>query len=335
MKPAGARAAMLGLITAYRQSACVFVAAELGLADLLAQGPRDTAELAAATGADQGSLRRLLRALVAMEVLEDAGGDRFQLTEVGEELKSGRLRGAARFFGWDTQWRAWGAFQHSVMTGERAFDHVFGMRNWDYYIANPGAGRRFDEAMNAMTQGLAARLVGAYDFSRFGLVVDVGGGDGTLIREILGSHPAVRAILYDRPDVVDRARPRLAAAGVLDRCQVVGGDFREGVPAGADAYVMKSILHDWDDAGSEQLLRRVRAAVAPGGHLLVIERVLPERPGPQDLEALTSDLNMMVANGGRERTEAEFADLLGRGGFGLQRVVPTGTTQSVLEAVPL
>ncbi len=324
---------MLGLITAYRQSACVHVAAELGIADLLSDGPRGTPELAAASGAHEGSLRRLLRALVAMEVLEDLGGDRFQLTPVGDELKSGRLRGAARFFGGDTQWRAWGAFQHSVMTGERAFDHVFGMRNWDYYAGHPEAGRRFDDAMNSMTQGLAARLVAAYDFSRFGVVVDVGGGDGTLLREILGAHPGVRGILYDRPDVVGRARPKLEGAGLLDRCQVVGGDFLEGVPEGADAYVLKSIVHDWDDAGSLQLLRRVRAAMAPGRHLVVIDRVLPERPGPEDLEALTSDLNMMVANGGRERTEAEFADLFGRGGFRLERVVATGTPNSVLEAV--
>jgi orsellinic acid C2-O-methyltransferase len=327
------RRAMLRLITAYRMSACVHVAAELGLADLLAEGARTSAELAGQTGAHEPSLRRLLRALVAMEALEEAGG-RFQLTAVGEELRSERLRGAARFFAGRNEWEPWGALQHSVMTGERAFDHVYGMRNWDYYVRHPDAGARFDAAMNSMTSGQAERIVAAYDFSRLGTVVDVGGGDGTLLAEILRANPGLQGVLYDREDVIARAAGRLERMGLSDRCRLVGGDFLQSVPGGADAYVMKSILHDWDDAGVKQIVGRCREAGGPAAPLLVLERVLPATVSPEALEALTSDLNMMVANGGMERTEAEFRELLGAGGYRLQRVVPTGTVQSVLEAVP-
>lgn len=300
------------------------MAAELGLADRLADAPQTGAELAAATGAHPQALRRLLRALVAMEVLAEVDG-RFRLTPVGEELREGRQKGAARFYGGDPNWGAWGALTHSIMTGERGFDHVFGMRNWEYYKSHPEAAARFDAAMHAMTGGIAAGIVAAYDFSRFGLVVDVGGGDGTLLAEILRANPGVRGLLFDRPDVVARAQPGLES---------VGGSFLERVPEGGDAYLMKSIIHDWEDTEGVQILRRCREAMTPAARLLLVERVLPERIGPDDLEAMLGDLNMLTGPGGRERTEAEFSALLREGGFALQRVVPTGTYMSVLEAIP-
>jgi O-methyltransferase domain/Dimerisation domain len=324
---------MLRLVNSYRITAFLHVAAELGLADLLAEEAKTSADLARATGAHEPSLRRLLKALAAMEVLEEEGG-RFRLTPLGEELRSVRLRDFARFFGWKTQWAAWGEFQHSVMTGERAFDHVFGMPNWDYYVQHPDAGARFDAAMNAMTSGQAERIVAAYDFSQFGTVVDVGGGDGTLLAEILRANPGVWGVLYDRPDVVARARPRLEAMGLSARCRLEGGNFLERVPEQPDAYVMKSILHDWDDEGVKQIVSRCREAGGARARLVVVERVLPDTVSPDALEALASDLNMMVSNGGMERTEAEYREVLGAGGYRLQRVLPTGTVQSVLEAVP-
>lgn len=315
----------MALIVAYRAGACVHAAAELGLPDLLAPRPQTADELAAATGANRNALHRLLRALVALEVLAQ-DGDRFQLTPMGEELRESRLGGAARFFGREPVWGTWGALKHSVLTGERAFDHVHGMRNWEYYKSHPEAAARFDGAMRAMTSGISPAVAGAYDFSRFRVVVDVGGGDGTLLAEILRAHPGVRGILFDRPDVVARAQqPAL---------EKIGGNFMEKVPEGGDAYLMKSIIHDWDDAEALQILRRCREAMRDDATLLVVERVLPETIGPADLEALLGDLNMLTGPGGRERTEAEFADLLQGAGLRLQRVVPTGTPWNILEAIP-
>jgi O-methyltransferase/methyltransferase family protein len=303
----------------------VYVAAELGLADLLAERPQTADQLATATRAHPAALKRLLKALVALELLEQ-NGDLFQLTPVGQELRDGRLRGAARFFGGHPVWGTWGGLKHSIMTGERAFDHVHGMRSWEYYKSHPEAAQRFDAAMHALTGGIATGIVTSYDFSRFPVVVDVGGGDGTLLAEIVRANPGVRGILFDRPDVIERAgQPEL---------EKIGGDFLQKVPPGGDAYVMKSIIHDWADAEAIVILQRCREAMRDGACLLLVERVLPEVIGPADLEALLGDLNMLTGPGGLERTEAEFAELLRESGFRLEKVVPTGTVMSVLEAAP-
>ena len=300
-------------------------AAELGIADLLAEGAKSSDELARATGAHPQALHRLLRALAAMEVLAEGGG-RFSLTPIGEEMRSERQAGSARFYGYETNWLAWGSLLHSILTGERAFDHVHGMRNWDYYRQHPDAAARFDAAMRAMTSGLAPAIARAYDFSRFAVVVDVGGGDGTLLAEIVRAHPNVRGVLFDRPDVVKRARqPSL---------EKVGGNFLDRVPDGGDAYLMKSIIHDWADDEAVHILRKCREVIQPGAMLLLIERVLPARATPEDLETFLADINMLAGPGGRERTEAEFRELLAAGGFRLERVVPTGTFMSVLESSP-
>jgi hypothetical protein len=313
------------LVIGYRTTACLYAAAELGIGDLLAAGPRTSQDLAQATGAHPRALHRLLRALAAMEVLVEED-DRFRLTAVGEELRSDRQGGSVRFFGYETNWMVWGSFLHSVMTGERAFDHVHGMRNWDYYRTHPDAAARFDAAMRAMTSGWAPAIARAYDFSRFAVVVDVGGGDGTLLAEIIRRHPSARGVLFDRPDVVERAQqPRL---------EKVGGSFLEKVPEGGDAYVMKSVIHDWPDEEAVAILRKCREAMTSAARLLVIERVLPARATPDHLEAFLGDVNMLAGPGGRERTEAEFRELLAAGGFWLERVVPTGTAMSVLESSP-
>jgi SAM-dependent methyltransferase len=315
----------LGLVQAYRLSACLFVAAELGIGDLLADGPRTSDQLADATGAQPQALRRLLRALVGMEVLAE-DGVAFRLTPVGEELRSDRMRGAPRFFGAKTNWVSWSSLLHSVMTGERAFDHAHGMRNWDYYRQHPEAAARFDAGMRAITSNLAPAIAAAHDFSRFGVIIDVGGGDGTLLAEIVRRYPHVRGVLFDRPDVVERARqPTL---------EKVGGNFLERVPDGGDAYLMKSIIHDWEDEEAAVILRRCRDAMTHAARLLLVERVLPERITAESLEALMADIMMMAGPGGRERTEAEFRELLRAGGFELERVVPTGTFMSVLESSP-
>ncbi len=325
--------AAIRLISAYRVARLIGVIVELGIPDRIASGPQDAEALAAATGVHAPSLHRALRLLVAAEVLEEDDQGRFGLTAVGDELRSGRLGALARFYGATFHWEAWTRADHSIRTGERSFDFVHGMRNWDYLAKYPDAGAVFDAAMSANTLGVAKAVVSAYDFSRFRVVADVGGGDGTLLAEILEAFPSVQGVLFDLAPVVERARDRLAARGVLGRCQLIAGSFLETVPADADAYVMKSILHDWEDASATAIVSNVRRAAGAGSALVVVERVLPERPGPGDLDALLTDVNMMVSNGGLERTEAEYSRLFERGGYRLERVISTTTGLSVLEGV--
>jgi predicted O-methyltransferase YrrM len=329
------RARLLGLIVAFRQTQCIRVAADLGVADHLVDGPASSSDLAAACGAKEPYLRRLLRALVALGLLDQDDDGRYRLTAVGEQLSVGGLGAAAQFYGRDPTWSAWRALDHAVRTGESPFDHAHGMPLWDYYARHPETAATFDAAMASITGGLTDAVVSAYDFSGFRRVVDVGGGDGTLLAGILHRCPDTRGVLFDRDHVVDRARSALDAAGVGERCELVGGDFRDAVPGGGDCYVLKWILHDWDDEACATILRRCREAVDPGGRLVVVERVLPERVGPADLDAVLSDLNMMVMVSGRERTETEFAELFAGAGFRLELVSPTGTNLQVIEAVPV
>ncbi|HXM54918.1 MAG TPA: methyltransferase [Candidatus Dormibacteraeota bacterium] len=327
-----ARAAAMRLITAAWDSQCVRVAVELGVIDRLDQrGPLTTGELATAVAGPVSAphLARMLRALATLEVLCEMGDGRYALTPTGRELRTAALGPVARFFMSDVQWQNWMALSHSIRTGERAFDHVQGMRNWDYYAAHPTLAAMFDAAMAAMTAGTGAAIAASYDFGRFPVVADVGGGGGTLLVEILRRHPNLRGVLFDREHVVERARPALAAAGVLDRCELVGGDFTVAVDVRADAIVLKSVLHDWGDPDAVAILRRL----GPASAVLVVERVLPERVGPDNRYAALSDLNMMVNNGGRERTAREFEALAADAGLRMARVVPTPTPFSVVEVV--
>lgn len=333
MQVADARVAANRLISAYRQSQCVGAFADLGLAEHLSAGFFDAAALAAAARAHEPSLRRLLRALTAMQVVAVDGDGRYSLTPVGEHLRGDRLGPSARMFTSPTHWASWARLDHSVRTGERAFDLVHGMRNWHYYATHPEAGALFDAAMSANTGPIAKAVIAAYDFSPFGLVADIGGGEGTLLAEVLEAHAGTRGLLFDRPDVIARGRQLLAERGLSDRCETVGGSFFESVPRAADAYVVKSILHDWEDSDASIIVGRIREAAEPGAVLLVIDRVLPDTAGPEDLEALLMDLEMLVNTGGLERTESEFRALLAGSGFRLHRVVGTTTPNSVLEAV--
>jgi hypothetical protein len=225
---------------------------------------------------------------------------------------------------------------HSIKTGERAFDHVYGMRNWDWYAAHPEEAEIFDAAMSSMTRPVSMAVAEAYDFSRCDVVADIGGGDGTLLIEVLRRYPSVRGLLFDRPNVVERARNRVAAAGLLDRCELAGGSFLEAVPAGASVYMMKWIIHDWEEPAVSTILARCRAAVGDSGApLLLIERVLSENIGPEDLDDMLADLEMLTSPGGQERTEAEYTALLERTGFKLERIITTPTPVKILESVPV
>jgi hypothetical protein len=330
----GPRSHVLDLIVAFRQTQCLRVAAELELADHLADGPCSLTALAEATGAYEPFLRRLLRALTGLAIVETVPDDRYRLTGLGEQLTAPNLRAVARMYGSEPFWSAWEGLEHAVRTGERGIDHAHHTDAWEYFASHPADAERFDAGMAALTGGSAGAIVDAFDFGRFRHVVDVGGGDGTLLAAILGRAPDARGVLVDIGDVVARARRTLETAGLGHRAQVLDGDFRESVPAGADCYVLKWILHDWDDEQATVILRRCRAAAPATARLVVVERVLPERVGPADVEAVLADLNMMVLTGGRERTGAEFAELFREGGWLLERIRPTGTGLGVIEAAP-
>jgi O-methyltransferase domain/Dimerisation domain len=321
-------AALLRLVNGHMAARAIQVAAELGIADELAAGPRGVDELAPATGTHEPSLYRLLRALAALGVLYEDDGRRFRLTELGEHLRSDdphSVLGWASFAGTPSIWAAWGALDHSVRTGENAFTHVHGEDVWTYRASRPEESERFDRAMASQTARATQALLDAEDFSRFSLIVDIGGGNGTLLAKILERNRDARGILFDQPHVV-------AEAALPERCEAVGGDFFEAVPEGGDAYLLKAIIHDWEDTESVTILRRVREAIEPEGRVFLLESRLG---GPNELPAAKlSDLNMLVNPGGRERTMDEYAALFEQAGFRLVGEKATPGGHSVIEAAP-
>jgi hypothetical protein len=326
---------LLQMMTGHWVSQALYVASKLGIADLLAGGPVSCEDLAAATTSHAPPLYRVLRALASVGVFTEARPGHFALTPLAALLRTATPDSMrALVIGNNEEpYRAWGELLHSVRTGEAAFDHLYGVRVFDYFAQHPAADRVFNEAMIGGTTQIADGVVGAYDFSPFGTVVDVGGGYGTLLAAILRSNPTARGILFDQPHVVACAEEHLTAAGVTDRCARLGGDFFAAVPSGGDAYVLAQILHDWDDDRSVAILKQCRRAMPGHGKLLVIELVLP--PGEEPFFGKWLDLHMLVMTPGRERTAAEYDALFRAAGFVLARVVPTPPGPSVVEAVPV
>jgi hypothetical protein len=325
---------MLELITGYWVSQLVFVAAQLGVADALAQGPLAVDALARRVGAHAPSLRRVLRALAAHGVFAERADGRFATTPLAATLRAGvagSLRDFARMIVEDYNWAAWGRLLHAVRSGERPFDHVHGKPAFEWLRENPEHERVFAASMASISGTENAAVARAYPFGSLGTLVDVGGAHGHLLGAILRRYRELRGILFDQPQVVEAARASEFLAEFGDRCEVRGGSFFDGVPAGADGYLMKYILHDWDDATALRILSRCRDAMAPGGRVLVAEHVL--RPGNGRDWGKLLDINMLVVPGGQERTRGEFRDLFARAGLKLARVVPTASPLSVLEAV--
>lgn len=308
-------------------SRALHAAAELGVADVLSEGAKTSAQVAAATGANAGALYRLLRMLAAYGVFEEDAAGCFKLTPIGSLLRRGALRDATRMIG-DADWNAYGNLVHSIRTGEPAFQHVYGVQFFDYLARNPQANARFDQGMASFSTSENSAVASAYDFGRFRKIVDVGGGRGGLIAEILKAHPSTSGVLCDQPQVV--ANPEyIAAAGVEARCEIVAVNIFESVPAGSDAYVLKRILHDWNDETCEPMLRRCRDAMREGGRVLAIDAVVPGGNAPHPSKDV--DLLMMVLLGGKERTEPEFRQLFARSGLKLNRIIPTSSTMSIIE----
>jgi len=326
---------LLQMMTGYWVSQALYVAAKLGVADLLADGPRPVEDLAAATKTDATSLRRVLRALASVSVFTEACPGTFALTPLAALLRTGTpdsMRSLAIMYV-EEQYRAWGDLLHSVQTGKTAFEHQFGTSYFAYLAQHREADRVFNEAMTGWTAQLVGAVVDAYDFSPFRTIMDVGGSYGTLLAAVLRSNPAARGILFDQPHVAASAGEHLAVAGVAERCKTVGGDFFVEIPAGADAYMLAQILHDWDDERSVAILQQCRRAMPAHGKLLVIELVLP--PDEEPFFGKWLDLHMLVLLGARERTAVEYGALFHAAGFELARVVATPAGASVVEAVPV
>jgi orsellinic acid C2-O-methyltransferase len=313
----------------------IYVAAKLGIADLLATGPKTSAALAQATNTHAPSLFRLMRFLTVLGLCEQVGVATFALTPAGEPLREGVAGSARRMAIWYAEqfWPAWGNLLESVRTGRSGFDLIAGKKGSDVILGDPANAAVLNDFMFEATTREAPAIVAAYDFSGYGVIADLGGGYGALLAAILGANPNVRGILLDLPHSADGARQRLAAAGVANRCQVLGGSFFESVPAGADLYLMKNIIHDWHDDRCHALLTNIRRAMSPNAKLLVIEQLVPETvmATSEHRLAIRMDLTMMLGEG-CERTEAEFRALLGAAGFSVSRVVATSTVLKLIEA---
>ncbi len=325
---------MLQMITGFWVSRAVYIAAKLGIADLVKDRPKTATDLAQTTGTHAPSLYRVLRALASVGIFVEDEQGRFAQTPLSETLRSdvpGSLRAMAMVELGQEHFPAWGNLMHSVKTGEIAFDNQFKQNAWEYYAQNPEDASNFNKAMSGLTEMVNMALLQAYDFSGINRLVDIAGGVGGLIGAILKAHSQMRGVLFDLPRVIAEAGPLLDAAGVRDRCEMASGDFFESVPKGGDAYILKWIIHDWDDEKSITILKNCHRAMNEGGKLLLVEMVVPEG-NEADLSKFM-DLNMLVMTGGRERTEAEFTSLLAAAGFRLARVVRTESPVCLIEAM--
>jgi hypothetical protein len=327
-------AQLLQLILGMFTSRALGVAAELGVADLLKDGPLGIEELSARTGASSDGLYRMLRALAAVGVFELQADRCVANTQLSALLRADiqrSLRADALWFSDVSGWTAWSRLDHSVRTGKPAFDEVFGTDCFTWLESQPASLAVFQQTMTGLSAVSGGALAAAYDFSSVRKLVDVGGGHGTLLTLLLERHPHLRAILLDRPEVIQSARQALKTSRHGGAVEPVAGDFLESVPAGADAYLLKHVIHDWDDEHCVRILSNCRRAMAPGGRVLIVESVLSERPASAITKLI--DLEMLVmTRGGRERTEPEYAALLERAGLQLARLIPTQSPVSVLEA---
>jgi C-methyltransferase len=331
-KLAPPQAAMMEMILAGWMSQAITAAADLGLADALANGPLAIDDLARKVDADAETLARLLRALIAHGVFRQRRDGRYELNPLADTLRSGApasLAGAARFYGSRLHREHWSMLTSSVRTGQPGVPALRGMDWWAYAAATPEFGDLFNEAMTSITDLAAPPVVASYDFTPFRTIVDVGGGHGRLLAAILAATPTSRGVLFDLPEVVAGAPALLRERGVADRVEVVGGSFFEAVPSG-DAYVLKHVIHDWSNDEAVQILRNVRSAAGSSGVVLLVEMVIPRH----HREFLGKLLDLEMLNGGpaRERTADEYRRLLARAGLRMTRVVPTAGPYSLVEA---
>lgn len=320
------------LVTGFWTTQAIYVAVRLKIADRLVNGPLTAESLASETGSHAPTLYRLLRALASSGVFHEDAQRRFTLTPISELLRHnvpGSMAALALMRG-DWQYRAWGELLHSVQTGECAFEHAFGEAIFAHLARVPEHGAIFDQAMVGVHGRETDAMLAAYDFSQFGQIADVGGGNGSVLIEILKRSPSTRGLLFDQPHVIQRAQQNFTQAGLAHRCDFVAGDFFQDVPPGADAYLLRHIIHDWDNDRSKAILRNCHRAMSAGSRLLIAEFVLPNGPGP--FQGKWFDLAMLAVTGGQERTETEYRALLADTDFQWRRLVSTSCELSIIEA---
>jgi O-methyltransferase domain/Dimerisation domain len=331
--------AMLRMIAGFRVSRAIFIAAKLGLADLLKDGPKTSEALAEVTKTHAPSLYRVMRALASVGIFAEDQQGRFALTPSAATLQSdvpGSLRGWAILVLGDEDYQAWGDLMHTVRTGKTAFNHVFGMGIFQYESQHAEHAKIFDAAMANLVGVYNSAVLADYPFSTINRLVDIGGGDGSLIVAILRANPTMTGVLFDLPHVTEKAKQRIAEAGLESRCEIVSGDAFASLPGGGDAYLLSRVINSFDNQRAIAILQNCRRVITQSSKLLLVERVLPDRvehsivaQGP-----VLSDLNMMVISGGRERTGAEHRALLEAAGFILTKIIPTQSEVSVIECAP-
>lgn len=324
------------LIQGFQVTQGIYVAAKLGIADLLKDGPRTSEELAQAMGTHAPSLYRVLRLLTAVDLLTEGEAHSFALTPLGAYLQTGvpgSMRDTVLLYAEKPFWQVWGNLLHSVETGEPSFHHVFGLELFEYNQQHPEHAILFNNMMTEWTASVAPTVAAAYDFSATQTLVDVGGGHGQMLVSILQAHPTLHGVLFDLPHVVAGAPPLLERAGVADRCQVIGGDFFTAVPAGYETYLLSRVIHDWNDERATAILSHCHQVMQPQGKVLLVERVIVAGNSPQVL-VLESDVQMLVLSyGGKERTDAQYGALLSAAGFEVTRLIPVLPPFYVIEAV--
>ncbi len=312
----------------------IYVVAELGIADLVNEKCMSAEELAEKTATHSASLYRLLRMLAGVGFFAENSDGKFELTPLAALLlkdNPNSMRDFALMMGNDWSWKTVKNLKHSVETGKMAHEKSFGKTSWEYFEEDTEVGEIFNRAMTSNSLAAVAPIAAGYDFSSFGKIVDIAGGHGILLAGILKANPNARGILFDIPSVIAGSGEFFETAGVENRVEKISGDFFENVPAGADAYIMKHIIHDWDDAESIKILKNIHSAMNPDSKVLIIEMVVPEGNEPSPSKIL--DIQMLMFTGGKERTAKEYAELLDKSGFRMTQVVPTHSPMQIVEAV--
>jgi hypothetical protein len=321
------------LMMGYRMTQLVYVAAELGIADQLWEGPKSAAELALLVGADREYLFRIMRALVSIGVFDQNENEEYLLNPLSEFLcqrVEGSLHKIAIRHGAEWTWLPWGELIHAVRTGTPAFDHAFGRSHWEYLAGHPDVNEGFSCSMAESAALITSAVLRQYEFSEIGTIIDVGGGYGSLLAGILKAYPTTLGVLFDQAEVVSRAGETLTHQGVINRCECISGDFFTAVPSGGDVYILQRIIHDWNDAKALQILKNCRKAMGNSGKLLIVDRIMPGTSAPSPVKIV--DITVMVLyGGGRERTELEFRDLLAQANIRISRMIPLQTESSMIE----
>jgi hypothetical protein len=320
------------LMTGHIVASAVNIAAQLGIADRLANGPRTSADVARECGVDEGALYRVLRALASVGVFVETSPRTFDLTPAGAALQDGPMRAMALWIAGSFNLRVYANAMHSVKTGESAVPATVGGGVFEHFATDPELSRIFNDAMTGFSATIIPAVLEAYDFGGIKTLVDIAGGHGAVLTSIVQKYPSMKGVLFDIDHVIEGAKARIASQGLADRVTTASGDFFKAVPAGGDAYLMKHIIHDWDDERATTILKNIRAVLPKDGRVILLEGVIP--PGNEPGFGKILDLEMLVMPGGKERTEEEYRALFAGAGFDLTRIVPTESPLSVIEAKP-